>query len=445
MKAVDSEALDASSHFDLTELVTYVGISLDGGDNRLNERMAQLALNIYCKNILNMSVHVEMDSGVPGLSKLPSLITSSHKRADVNVYSSSAKTKLLLQVEVQSSPLRQAVTKAIHGAADMVRLLRHSDTYIASFTVFAFPKIGCAGCVAKITVTWLSLHFTYRIEWLTQVNDAWTEIGKAIMENTQRNSTLPHTDDVNPNMMMILSPRDLLAFGENARQLECVHHVMVECNDKIHKLVTNDESRALLVFCMKALIQQHRGNRHFIVPTLSTEWKYVFSYTKVPLGPLSVDMAAQCLRTLVQKVYDALQDLHAFGYSHNDIRLPNVCFDKAHKAVLIDIDRCENLQECPPSLSAKFELVSCMYRRPETMAPAEFTGEKMDYIQLGWLIVGVLTHPEKYHEMTWNNLSDEITTDTFVSRLVREGVYSRDALEESAIVTDKTGFAALFE
>ena len=86
-----------------------------------------------------------------------------------------------------------------------------------------------------------------------------------------------------------------------------------------------------------------------------------------------------------------------------------------------------------------------MYRRPETMAPAEFTGEKMDYIQLGWLIVGVLTHPEKYHEMTWNNLSDEITTDTFVSQLVREGMYSRDALEESAIVTDKTGFAALFE
>ena len=47
MKAVDSEALDASSHFDLTELVTYVGVSLDGGHNRLNERMAQLALNTY--------------------------------------------------------------------------------------------------------------------------------------------------------------------------------------------------------------------------------------------------------------------------------------------------------------------------------------------------------------------------------------------------------------
>ena len=46
----------------------------------------------------------------------------------------------------------------------------------------------------------------------------------------------------------------------------------------------------------------------------------------------------------------ALQDLHAFGYSHNDIRLPNVCFDKAHKAVLIDIDRCENFT-CLLSLS----------------------------------------------------------------------------------------------
>ena len=81
--------------------------------------------------------------------------------------------------------------------------------------------------------------FLHRV--LTHGVDTVTEIGKAIMENTQRNSTLPHRDDVNPNMMMILSPTDLLAFGENARQLECVHHVMVECNNKIHKLVTNDE------------------------------------------------------------------------------------------------------------------------------------------------------------------------------------------------------------
>lgn len=98
-----------------------VGVSLDKGNNskRLNERMAHLALKTYCEKKVNLEVHVEMDSGVRGISKLRSLIMSSCTRADVNVYDSKSKTKLLLQVEVQSSPLREAITKAIHGAADI--------------------------------------------------------------------------------------------------------------------------------------------------------------------------------------------------------------------------------------------------------------------------------------------------------------------------------------
>ena len=101
--------------------------------------------------------------------------------------------------------------------------------------MFAFPKIGHNGCVAKITVTWRSLHFEYKIEWLTTVEDAWTKIGKAITENTQRNPTLPEPDEFNPSILVSLSPNDLLEFGRNARQLACMHHVMVECNDKIYK------------------------------------------------------------------------------------------------------------------------------------------------------------------------------------------------------------------
>ena len=47
---------------------------------------------------------------------------------------------MLLQVEVQSSSMRETVIRSVHGAADILRLLRNNDVNFKEFIVFEFPK-----------------------------------------------------------------------------------------------------------------------------------------------------------------------------------------------------------------------------------------------------------------------------------------------------------------
>ena len=69
------------------------------------------------------------------------LQNSSHKRADKTVYDGISKTQVLLQIEVQSSPMRETVIKSIHGAADMLRLLRNNDVNFNKFYRFCISEV----------------------------------------------------------------------------------------------------------------------------------------------------------------------------------------------------------------------------------------------------------------------------------------------------------------
>lgn len=52
-----------------------------------------------------------------------------------------------------------------------------------------------------------------------------------------------------------------------------------------------------------------------------------------------MEAAKRCLRSVLEKIQIAIDELHKFGFAHLDIRLENVCFDKELNAVLIDLDR----------------------------------------------------------------------------------------------------------
>ena len=149
----------------------------------------------------------------------------------MNVYKQE-QTKLLLQVEINSSPMRQTVNKAIRGAADLLRFLRNTAKAFNAMTVFVFPKTKHAVCVGKVTVKWEHLRFRYQINWLTGVDEAWRVLENVIMENARAMPTLPSVDELDIEVPLRLSPQDLLDFGEqfggSATQLNCPHHVMVE-------------------------------------------------------------------------------------------------------------------------------------------------------------------------------------------------------------------------
>ena len=87
----------------------------------------------------------------------------------------------------------------------------------------------------------------------------------------------------------------------------------------------------------------------------------------MPYGPLEGEQACKVLRTLSEKIFTALEELHNFGYGHGDVRLPNVCFNSEYDAVLIDMERCERNMTEESTLCAKLDRESCMYKRPETL------------------------------------------------------------------------------
>ena len=64
----------------------------------------------------------------------------------------------------------------------------------------------------------------------------------------------------------------------------------------------------------------------------------IVSLCEIINQPLTVNKAAGCLRDLVEKIKSALDELHSYNLSHNDVRLENTCFNGQYNAVLIDLD-----------------------------------------------------------------------------------------------------------
>ena len=369
--------------------------------------------------------------------------TASLKKADVNVYvMQDEKQKLVLQVEVDSGAMRETVTKAIYGAADLLRFLRYSDSNLKTVTVVVFPNMEKETCVGIITVSYESLKFCYMIKWLTELSLVWNEIGKIFNHNIRSLPCLPDTDVVNDGRFLtILTPGELKEIGgEGAEQVESLFHVMVDSkkDNRIYKVITSYKEIHTCT-TMYYAVKYVSFPIHFVVMT-PTNRKNLFYYEKVPYGPLEEDQAYRYMKTLTVKIFDALKELHKFGYAHCDVRLPNVCFNSAHDAVLIDVERCRALSK---EISLEYE--GCMYRKPETMT-AKWCSEKMDFVQLGWLILWLLNPTENYHNRYWEDQPEDIKQDSFLELLVLQGTYANESLETSTIVkdTDDAQFSSLF-
>jgi len=106
-----SEA-DLHQDFSLDDVISSVNIPSPvrtRQTTRYHKNSAAFALRaFFTTNKMNLQVVV--DSQVPGQTYLHSIETSSDKRPDVTVYDSSCQ-KVVLLVEVQSSPIQQSVIK----------------------------------------------------------------------------------------------------------------------------------------------------------------------------------------------------------------------------------------------------------------------------------------------------------------------------------------------
>lgn len=113
---------------------------------------------------------------------------------------------------------------------------------------------------------------------------------------------------------------------------------MVESDGKIYKVI---DAREVAVYKKVRSTLLLRGGTvtHFILPVITDPTENNVSYEKVPYGPLEVIQASKYLRTVLEKIYTAVVELHSFGYAYGDVWLPNVCFNSNYDAVLIDTER----------------------------------------------------------------------------------------------------------
>ena len=195
------------------------------------------------------------------------------------------------------------------------------------------------------------------------------------------------------------------------------------------------------------MLKQFEWPKHFIVPYFSKREGLLW-YSRVCYSPLDEEAARKCLRTFTEKVHDALEELHKFGFAHSDVRLPNICFDQEENAVLIDLQLAETSDIEFRNSVKSLQTESCLYRRPKGLEE-DVTAGMFDYIQLAWLLVWVLENQGRdidYHQQDEDELPLAMKSDKFITQLFK-GKYDQNLLEESQNVIDRAGvlFSSLLD
>lgn len=119
--------------------------------------------------------------------------------------------------------------------------------------------------------------------------------------------------------------------------------------------------------------------------------KKFFVFKKLA-GPLELDsIKLKCFRDFAVSLCHAIEELHSHGYTHQDIRLPNICFDCEGDdcyVVLIDLD-CADLVDHEPVIKGN----SLMY------TTAISTCAKLDWRQYVMLLCNIrnASSQDDYH------------------------------------------------
>lgn len=256
----------------------------------------------------------------------------------------------------------------------------------------------------------------------------------AIKDNFKQNITdLPTMPtDVKYNFIQ-LSDSEIATLWlgqQRAQQIHSASHIIVQTSTSLRKVLYDGNEKDALRFIVSTGIKLP----HVIVPeVLHSRYSsvLVYQYHKVQHGPLTRQNALSCLKALIRTLKQALDELHSENISHNDLRLPNICFNEQYEAVLIDLDRCCDNTTISPYFSGT--VISCMYNCDNQAKFPSPIGKSTDLYQLGWLVAWIVDVDDKVdeHRRKWDSQKDCVKNNQFISRLIQEGVYDSDLMENS--------------
>jgi hypothetical protein len=197
------------------------------GTTHVNDQVGKACIQALCDTVNTLFV-VEADEEIKGVKEFPILSASTRERADIVVYADESKKKVLLTLEIRSSPMLWAERKATLGAANLLRLLRCSteDTIpIQKMTTFALPTMDLKQCIVEIQVTWTTnLKFLTKLTRHTDLMVGIEKIREIIKEHAEHLPALPTTNIA--QYVIRLSDAECAQIAPGATQIESSRHML---------------------------------------------------------------------------------------------------------------------------------------------------------------------------------------------------------------------------
>ena len=303
------------------------------GDHYVCYAVIKNWLNTTCKLRLAKGDDVATDTKVRELLKLNPIFVSNDIRPDIVMYKGEIP---VLVIEVHSSPYEKTLRKLSIVLVEQLRLLKNADEGINEVCGFCFPKSSEASCVCQMTVRWDVASFLFEVDYSAL---ATRDVEKSVQEVYRKQSRFSNVTPVQRPLSIPLCKESIDSFKKALKidkpvcQMYSKSALLLCDGSKVYKHIINvsEESTILRLF---GRIGRHHERFRFILPLAfesifpSTHF-FVYPYMS---PPLSREEARTCLRTFVQSVIEALQDLHKVtGCAHLDVRLDNICFSKKYE------------------------------------------------------------------------------------------------------------------
>ena len=349
---------------------------------------------------------------------------------------------MVLRIEIQSSPMRNAVAKLAANLIDDCRYLRHFDQAITKVEGFAFCNSKDEGYVCKVTIEWKDLTFHVSAKAmkcdentiLSSIRDAFNshvEYAHKVIEKVMQQKTLdsyfiPFSDKDVEVLKGLISQSESERYPQInfLKQVGSWYSLVFTDNHYYYKYCPDQSSRVK----MSSLMMKERCdllvfpiNILFVrLPSAKELELAVFVKQEQQLSDLTHEEQKSCLYFIADGIYNALTVLHEkYRIAHLDVRLDNVCFHN-DTVTLIDFDRSQSVAES----SVQGYGNSFMYTFPEQRGESESSIKLLDFKQLGMLIFSIM-HGKIQTDLKAKDFKSE-TGDTLVASLVHKGVWNAD-------------------
>ena len=338
--------------YDLTDLAKSVRCDVSGWKDSEYEDAAKAIIEYIFKDVPNKSDYncTKQDQFcIKGESAdcLPRLFISQKNRGDISFCKINPSKSMIVHVEVHSSPFASTIKKCILGLVELLRLLKAHGCSAPKLTAFAFPRFGVKTCVVSVSMEYYPTEFSFDYQ-LTCLDPykVKEEMLNAFSENLKVISSLGTFNEEAKSYQVYLTDDNLGqgTFGMSPKQMKCSYGLLIESKKDgvsyCYKKPTYKTQTTNLFF-----VKENQCNNNQILHMVTYSFlnsSRFFLYKKLHYDPLQDDEAVRCLKDLVEKVKEAVEELNGLGLQHNDLRLPNICFNEQFTLVLIDLDLATN-------------------------------------------------------------------------------------------------------